>query len=83
MGAFKHIDLAVAVNNAKTEREHREAELRLNGYLDAIRDGFGSAVSGRMIMECDMYYLNQGIDRPMCGGVFLDWKPTESQTHDN
>ena len=81
MSTYKHIDLTVAVNNATTEREHREAQLKLDGYYEAIRDGFGSTVVGRMIMECDCYYINQGIDRPMCGGVWLDWHPAETCPH--
>ena len=26
---------------------------------------------------CDLYYLEQGIDRPMCCGEFLDWKAVD------
>ena len=69
----KHIDLVVAVNESKTEAEHRDAENRLRGFREAIQL-FGINY-GNQLMECDMYYINQGVDAPMCCGVFLDWEP--------
>lgn len=66
-----HARLLDAVNHAKTEREHREAEATLDGWRMGFRD------AGRNVDLCgaDLYYLDQDIDRPMCCGVWLDWTP--------
>jgi hypothetical protein len=74
----RHIALVEAVNAAKTEREHQIAEARLNGFHEAIRAVFSGEVMGAAIMDADWHYMNQHIDRPMCGGVFLDWEPAPS-----
>ena len=65
----KHIALVEAVNNATTEQEHRECEIVLNTFRETL------SLLGHEpnLMACDMHYLSQGIDRPMCCGVFLDW----------
>lgn len=60
-----------AVNVATDQKTHHEAEI----YLRGLRDGYsvGTGVhKGDLIMRGDMYYINQGYTRPMCGGVFLD-----------
>jgi len=31
------------------------------------------------LMDCDWHYINQGIDRPMCCGVFLDWEAGDNE----
>jgi hypothetical protein len=74
----KHIELVEAVNNAKTQQEHDMAEAVLRGYRIALVEAYDTC-AGNLLMECDRHYLDQGIDRPMCCGVFLDWKPSESQ----
>ena len=66
----KHIELVKMVNSADFESQHREAEARLRGFRDAL-----NLWDISQLMECDMYYINQDIDRPMCCGVFMDWKP--------
>ncbi len=67
----KHIELIEAVNNSLTEDEHSHRYERLIGFISGVE------VSGRRLnlMEADFHYLDQGIDRPMCYGVWLDWKP--------
>lgn len=67
----QHIKLIEAVNDAEDEHTHFERML----YLRAWRDGVEA--TGRKLDLCaaDMHYLNQGIDRPMCCGVWLDWVP--------
>lgn len=70
----KHIELVEAVNNAKTQQEHDLAEAVLKGFRLALAEAYDSEL-GFMLMDCDSHYMNQGIDRPMCCGVFLDWKP--------
>lgn len=73
----RHCVLLDAVNDAQTTREHEIAEARLRGFRDgvALARGFDGADCGAMLADADNYYLSQGIDRPMCGGVFLDWRP--------
>lgn len=71
MNYEKHIQLVEAVNNASTETEHFAAEIRLRGWREGMEDA-GRPVS---LLAADSFYLDQGIDRPMCCGVFLDWRP--------
>lgn len=66
-----HCALVDKVNNSKTELEHRTSEIYLNGWRDGVRS------TGRRVdlIAQDIRHINNGIDRPMCCGVFLDWKP--------
>lgn len=66
----KHIELVEAVNNAKTEREHDMHGDILHGFRECLY-----FMGINQLMDCDLHYLNQGIDRPMCCGVFSDWAP--------
>ena len=68
----QHIALVEAVNRSGTEYEHRIAQAQLDGFRLAL-DVLGH--TGQQYTACDMYYINKGIDRPMCCGVFLDWEP--------
>ena len=66
----KHIELVKMVNSADSERQHQIAEERLRGFRDALE------IQGiNQLNECDLYYIEKDIDRPMCCGVFLDWQP--------
>ena len=66
----KHIELVELVNNAYSEREHQIASDVLHGFRLAL------GLQGiNQLIECDMYYIDKGIDRPMCCGIFLDWEP--------
>lgn len=67
----KHIEYVEAVNNATTREEHDLAEVRLR----AFREGLRAAGVEPDLMGCDLFYMDQGIDRPMCCGVWLDWEP--------
>ena len=67
----KHILHIEAVNNAKTNERHAT----LNLYLAAWKAGIEDAGQHIDLCAADMFYLDQGIDRPMCGGVWLDWEP--------
>lgn len=67
----KHIELVEAVNNAKTELEHILAVSLLAGWREGCSDA-GKPVS---LIDADLYYIDQGIERPICCGEFLDWKP--------
>ena len=69
----KHIALVEAVNNSKTEYEHRAQDSRRAGWIQGVRD------CGYHVDQCaaDLHYIDQGVDRPMCCGVWLDWEPSE------
>ena len=65
----RYIAMVEEVNNAKTEVEHRRLDCYLFGFHEAtiiMGYHFGS--------EADWYYMNKGVERDMCCGVFLDWK---------
>jgi hypothetical protein len=64
-----HIELIDAVNNSTTVMEHHDAELILKGFRLALK-----VLNMNDLSMCDMHYIEQGINRPMCCGVFLDWK---------
>jgi hypothetical protein len=63
-----------AVNGARTQGERDAAEQFLKGFREAVALLSGIH-PGLIIMAGDEHYLDQGIDRPMCGGSFLDWEP--------
>lgn len=63
----RHIQLVEAVNNAKNKKEERTAADVLYGFREAL-----NVLGINQLIDCDLYYINKGIDRPMCCGVFLD-----------
>lgn len=69
----KHIARVHAVNMAQTADEHRLREHELRAW----RDGVYATGRAPDLCACDMYYIEHGIDRPMCAGVWLDWSPPE------
>jgi hypothetical protein len=76
MGAIheKHMQLVDAVNEAKTEIEHRRSEVYLNGWRQGMAD------AGRELNLChaDLEQFDRGFtERPMCCGVFLDWEESK------
>jgi hypothetical protein len=69
----KHFGLVRAVNEAGTEILRREAELRLEGFRECLEIScreIGISYGGELI-ACDLYYIDQGIERDMCCGVWL------------
>lgn len=63
----QHIKLVEKVNNAKTRQEEINSSNVLYGFRRALE-----LAGVNQLMECDLYYIDQGVDRPMCCGVFLD-----------
>lgn len=63
----RHIELVERVNNAKTKKERNDACNVLYGFREALE-----VIGINQLIACDLHYLKQGIDRPMCAGVFLD-----------
>lgn len=70
--ADKHFEIVEAINAAEegSLQEQHESGRRA-GFLDAVMILRGTATVGGLIADADLRYLNQGIDRPMCGGVWL------------
>ncbi len=69
------IALTEQINNAKTLLEHQMLQSKRDGFFRGLEAaGRDSVCIGSLIMDCDRHYMDKGIDRPMCGGVFLDWK---------
>ena len=72
----RHIELVEAVNNAKTDAAHCVRQTYLQGW----REGVGC--TGNDLMDADRHYMYDDDgnllpgDRPICGGVWLDWEPT-------
>ena len=62
-----------AVNNSKTVEEHSLNSLYLTAWMNGVQD-LGVKLS---ICDADNFYFNKGIDRPMCGGIWLDWTPSK------
>jgi hypothetical protein len=57
----------------KTDDEHRLIEARFRGWLEGVEDAAGHRFNG------DHYYIElfesgKMQERPLCCGVFLDWK---------
>lgn len=75
----RQIELLKHVNGARTAAKHSAAEAHLRSWRDGVADalGWSDAQCGRFIIAADHYYLDQGIDRDMCGGVWLDWEAAE------
>lgn len=73
---MRHRELIAAVNNAKTEYDHRRADAFLEGWRAGIGDANGTHWM-RVIdwTDADMHHEGTAAERPMCIGVFLDWKP--------
>ncbi len=67
----KHIAYIEKVNNSKTIQEHFENTL----ILEIWRRGVSDAGVKLSCLDADIFYIDQGIDRPMCCGVWLDWLP--------
>lgn len=79
----RHRELIARVNNAKTEDEHRVAEAYLRGWRDGLERGNeDNSIGGGWMRyldwtDADLHHEGADAERPMCIGVFLDWKPTE------
>jgi hypothetical protein len=65
----KHIIRIDLVNNAPTREVHTVFWRELNAW----REGVADAGVRLDYIAADLHYIDQGIDRPMCCGVFNDW----------
>ena len=70
----EYIRRLLEVNDeSKTDDEHRQIESRFRGWVEGVEDAAGHRFNG------DYYYLElfdsgKLNERPICCGVFLDWK---------
>jgi len=72
-----HRGLVAAVNDARTREQHAVSYAFLHAWRAGVACAldWGSADQGRMLMDADWLYIEQDVERPMCGGVWLDWEP--------
>lgn len=69
----RHMLMVDSVNNARTQRQHEDYRIALHAWrLGVCHDD--PVRYGNMLIDADLVQMGRGIDRPMCGGVFLDWK---------
>ena len=71
-----YIEKVKVINAAKTEDEHSRLRLEVRAWAEGVRDAGGHIY----LMDGDYHYIEQGIDRPMCCGIWLDWEPSNSTT---
>ena len=70
----EYLERLLEVNDeSKTDDEHRQIEARFRGWLEGVEDAAGHRFNG------DHYYIElfdsgKMQERPLCCGVFLDWK---------
>ena len=65
----EYIRRLIEVNDeSRTKEEHRILRSELDGWLAGVEAASGHTFNG------DYYYIEKGIDRPMCCGQFLDWE---------
>ena len=68
----EYIKRLVQVNDETVDEEtHNSLLTELRGWQQGVYDSTGHRFNG------DYYYMEKGIDRPMCAGVFLDWGSKE------
>lgn len=77
----KHRDLIAAVNNASTDAEWAKADATLHGWRIGVANasGFDDDAGWMNVMywqDADLHHEGADAERPMCIGVFLDWKPS-------
>lgn len=65
----KYFELLDELNNAKTIESHEKLFWQLSAWVDGVQCA-GGFISGLM---ANQYYIDQGIERPMWDGVWIDW----------
>ncbi len=79
----RHRELIAAVNNSKTQAEWNKADATLRGWRMGVSNASGDAYEyGWMNVmdwhDADLHHKGKDSERPMCLGVFLDWKPSDT-----
>lgn len=74
----EYIRRLIDVNDENcSEAEHRLSQSEFRGWKQGVFDATGYHFNG------DYYYIEHGIDRPMCCGEFLDWKSQQEADHED
>jgi hypothetical protein len=69
------IKLLIEVNDESVSKEnHDRLLIELHAWKRGVEDATGHTFNG------DYYYIELGVDRPMCCGVFLDWEHKQTLT---
>jgi hypothetical protein len=74
----EYIKRLLEVNDeSKTDDEHRQINDRFRGWVEGVEDASGNRFNG------DWYYIDlfasgKMQERPLCCGVFLDWKSNKN-----
>ena len=71
----RHMQLVDRVNNSKTTEEYWQWRERLSGFREGVE--VCGVNAGHLLMHADSVQESRGVDRVMCGGVFLDWEPAD------
>lgn len=66
-----HIRMVERLNKSRTLREYELNGSQLAGFRAALE-----TIGVSQLLLCDAYYLERGVTRLMCAGVFLNWEPT-------
>ena len=69
----EYIAITKRINDAKTEKEHRDLETYRRGFVEAGR--LLGVEMGHIFMEADMQLDDGAI---ACCGVLLDWEATDA-----
>ena len=76
----EYIKRLIEVNDeSKTEDEHRLVKMGFRGWIQGVEDAKGHRFNG------DYYYIEKFdsgelTERPLCCGMFLDWKSNSDIT---
>jgi hypothetical protein len=66
----RFIEITEAVNNAADDHARAVAEAYRRGYLEAVNAFHPeSSASGHLLICADLYYINQGYEGPLWGGL--------------
>ena len=70
----RFIELLIEANDESvTHYEHIRRVDFLYGWKHGVEEARKSAGLIEVYLNGDHYYMDLGIDRPMCCGLFLDW----------
>ncbi len=67
----EYIKKVKEINSAETDLEHNLLIIKANAWVDGARDA-GGHVS---LIDADLHHEGKAAERPMCAGIFQDWKP--------
>lgn len=69
----RRVELVRVVNEETTQQGHDRAAAFLDGWDECYKALAGRDAWFIQFCDCDQVF---GGERPVCGGVWLDWEPT-------